>query len=161
VEVLSEQRARPQECKSRKGHCVVIGASYIGMECGASVASNGIEGAPSSSVIFIPIPRREAEGHRRWNALSMRTISSVDYCRAGRTARGRVGAPTKAGWGDAHGCRSCWGVPCSHTALNGAAVFVTIASCTMWMVDAVNAVQQHRLSGVSVIAWGATLSNPA
>lgn len=34
-----------QECKSRKGHCVVIGASYIGMECGASVASNGIDGA--------------------------------------------------------------------------------------------------------------------
>ena len=33
-----------QECKSRKGHCVVIGASYIGMECGASVASNGIDG---------------------------------------------------------------------------------------------------------------------
>lgn len=34
-----------QECKNRKGHCVVIGASYIGMECGASVASNGIDGA--------------------------------------------------------------------------------------------------------------------
>ncbi|KAK9840747.1 hypothetical protein WJX81_001997 [Elliptochloris bilobata] len=32
-----------QECKSRKGHCVVIGASYIGMECGASVAPHGID----------------------------------------------------------------------------------------------------------------------
>ena len=43
-----------QECKSRKGHCVVIGASYIGMECGASVASNGIDGAqPLASTRYV------------------------------------------------------------------------------------------------------------
>ncbi len=38
-----------EECKSRKGHCVVIGASYIGMECGASVASNGIDGGQQAT----------------------------------------------------------------------------------------------------------------